>query len=142
MRDETRVAADGVRVAVGVVKRHIRDDGFVGVSPSEATVLARLDELTAVTTATLARLEDVTPQAMGATVAALSARGLIERAADPSDRRRVLLSLSPAGQAVLHRAEDAINDRLGVALEACFDAADIALIGRAAQLLTELARVL
>ena len=34
---------------------------------------------------------------MGATLAALEARGLVERAADPDDGRRVILSITDAG---------------------------------------------
>lgn len=45
----------------------------------------------------LAEVMDTVPPAISAMVADLEQKGLIERAVDPDDRRRVLLSLTAAG---------------------------------------------
>jgi DNA-binding MarR family transcriptional regulator len=49
----------------------------------------------------LAAGERVRPQSMASTVAALLAGGLVSRAPDPGDRRRVLIALTPAGREAL-----------------------------------------
>ena len=50
--------------------------------------------------AELARLERISPQSMGATLAKLEARGLVERMADDHDRRRIILSITAAGRSI------------------------------------------
>ena len=59
------------------------------------------------TTADLARAEAVRPQSMGATVAALEERGLVERKPHPSDGRQVNIVLTPKGTAVCKSSKDA-----------------------------------
>ncbi len=52
----------------------------------------------------LAAAEQITPQSMAATLNALYDRGLVDRAADPGDRRQILWSVTSGGSAVI--AED------------------------------------
>ncbi|MFW0793717.1 MarR family transcriptional regulator [Gordonia sp. CPCC 205515] len=108
--------ASHLRITVGTLVRRLRqhrnaDDPSV----PETAVLARLDRCGPTTSAELARLEQVTPQSMGVTVAALQGRGFLERAADPSDGRRMLLSLTGAGA-------DALTDRRNHRTRAIADA--------------------
>jgi DNA-binding MarR family transcriptional regulator len=49
----------------------------------ELSALLRLDRGGRATAAALARAEQITPQSMGATLAALEARGLVAREPDP-----------------------------------------------------------
>src|SRR5579875_477447 len=100
-REDLLATANAVRLAVGVLKRRVQDEWISGVSPSETAVLSRLNRGGPETIADLARREGVSPQAMGATVAGLEARGLVSRAADPRDGRRALLSPTPAGHALI-----------------------------------------
>ena len=52
------------------------------------------------TIADLARAESVQPQSMGATLAILAEEALVDRGPDPTDGRRILFALTPAGLAV------------------------------------------
>jgi DNA-binding MarR family transcriptional regulator len=81
-----------------------------GVRMMHHAVLASVAELAPVSQAALSRTLRVDPKEMVAIVHDLLEDGLIVRTADPSDRRKHAISLSPGGQAVLVRTE-----RLGAA---------------------------
>jgi DNA-binding MarR family transcriptional regulator len=49
----------------------------------------------------MARAEQISPQSMGATLGALESRGLVDRRPDPEDGRRIVLSVTEAGRALL-----------------------------------------
>jgi DNA-binding MarR family transcriptional regulator len=72
-----------------------------GITALQYTALTVLDRRSGLTTAELARNSFVTPQAMGDLVTALERRGLIERHHDPANRRRLLISLTGAGQELI-----------------------------------------
>ena len=92
---DIRRTAAAVQLSVGLLKRRARETARDReLSGPEAAVLSRLDRNGPDTTAALARWEQITPQAMGATVAALEARELIARAPDPEDGRRSILTLT------------------------------------------------
>ena len=109
--DVTDLAA-ALRASIGLLLRRMRqtrpDDEL---SLPESSALTRLDRNGPATASALARLEQISPQSMGATLSALEGRGLVQRAADPQDGRRIVLSLTDsraadaAGQAQrAHRA--------------------------------------
>jgi len=60
----------------------------------------------------LAERMAVTPPTVTSLSDGLVARGLIVRQADPTDRRRLPLSLTPAGTELLKRANIAVGERL------------------------------
>ena len=76
---------------------------------------------------------------MGATLAGLEARGLIERAADPDDGRRVVLSLSDAGRRAIGDRRAARTEQLARALDDNFSEAELEQLEAAAPLLERLA---
>ncbi|SCD73208.1 DNA-binding transcriptional regulator, MarR family [Streptomyces sp. BpilaLS-43] len=95
------VATD-LATVVGRLLRRMRTMQPEGVlTPSQRSVLARLDESGPATTAALARAEFVRPQSMRQTLAALEARGLVARAPDPSDGRKSVVSVTDEGLAAL-----------------------------------------
>jgi DNA-binding MarR family transcriptional regulator len=47
---------------------------------------------------------------VAATVNELAARGLVQRAPDPADRRRNVISITPAGTAHLQRLDELLAD--------------------------------
>lgn len=92
-------AARDLRVLFSRLRRRMRevatDDDL---TPSQTAVLTRLWKEGASSTSALASVERVRPQSMAATVAALHQHGLIQRAPDPEDGRRQVISLTTAGR--------------------------------------------
>ena len=65
------------------------------LTPSQTSVLLRLEKDGAVTVSSLARAEGMRPQSMSAIVTPLQDAGLVRGAPDPIDGRQTLISLSP-----------------------------------------------
>jgi DNA-binding MarR family transcriptional regulator len=106
----------------------------------ESSALVRLDRGGPTTPSELAKLEQISPQSMGATLAALEARGLVERRPDPRDGRRVVLSVTEAGRDVLLDKRNARARQLAQALSAGFTPAELRQLMAAAPLLERLAQ--
>ena len=79
---------------------------------------------------------------MGATLAGLEARGLIERHPDPLDGRRVVLSVTAAGQEVLRSRRNARTEQLARALTNGFTPTELNQLMAAAPLLERLAQLI
>jgi DNA-binding MarR family transcriptional regulator len=133
--------AAALRVSVGMLLRRLRqvrpDDEL---TLPESSALARLDRTGPATPGALAKVEQISPQSMGATLAALEARGLIERRPDPADGRRVVLSVTEAGLELLRNKRGARTEQLARALSAGFTAAELRQLAAAAPLLERLAQ--
>jgi DNA-binding MarR family transcriptional regulator len=127
-----------VRLLVQRLRQTQAVDGDL-TSP-ETSALARLDRTGPTTAAELARLERISPQSMGATVAALEERGLVGRVPDPADGRRSILSLSADGRALLQRRRTARSEHLSEALESAFTPAEVKQLQAAAPLIERLAQ--
>lgn len=87
----------------------------LGVTPRQYVTLSLLREGRDQSSADLARKAGITPQSMSETVAALIARGWIERLENPDHRRILLTRLTGAGAALLADCEsrvDAMEERL------------------------------
>jgi DNA-binding MarR family transcriptional regulator len=82
------------------------------LSCSQYRVLGLLDAGPAVSSALAERLL-VRPPSVTAVVDGLVTKGLVDRGPIADDRRRVALTLTPAGRTLLGAADDAVNDRLG-----------------------------
>jgi DNA-binding MarR family transcriptional regulator len=111
-------AASEVRVTFGRLRRQLRalastDD----LTPSQESVVSRLDKGGAASASDLAAAERVRPQSMAATVAALVELGFVERTPDPEDGRRQLVSLTPAGEKRLQGDRQARQEWLAQALQ-------------------------
>jgi DNA-binding MarR family transcriptional regulator len=97
---EPEALASDLRVVIGQLVRRLRAERR-DLSLAQVTVLGRLDRVGPCGVSDLAAGERVRPQSMASTVAALQAGGLVSRAPDPGDRRRVLIALTPAGREAL-----------------------------------------
>jgi DNA-binding MarR family transcriptional regulator len=130
-----------LRVSIGLLLRRLRQVQVDG-EPSlpESSALVRLDRGGPATSGELAKLEQISPQSMGATLAGLQARGLIERRPDPQDGRRVVLSITAAGRAVLQDKRNARTEHMARALSAGFTPAELSQLMAAAPLLERLAQ--
>jgi DNA-binding MarR family transcriptional regulator len=138
--DVTEVAA-ALRVSIGLLLRRLRQvrpDGELSLP--ETSALTRLDRSGPATSSALAKLEQISPQSIGATLAALETRGLVARHPDPEDGRRAVLSLTEAGQQLLRDKRSARVAQLAQALSSAFTAAEISQLRDAAPLLERLAQ--
>jgi DNA-binding MarR family transcriptional regulator len=88
----------------------------------------------------LAKLEQISPQSMGATLGALEARGLVERAPDPEDGRRVVLSVTEAGRQALWNRRSARSEQLAQALATGFTRSELGQLMAVAPLIERLAQ--
>jgi DNA-binding MarR family transcriptional regulator len=132
--------AGALRVSIGLLLRRLRQTRTDGeLTLPESSALTRLDRGGPATASALAKLEQISPQSMGATLGALEAKGLIERRADPGDGRRAVLSVTDAGSRLLRDKRNARTERLAKALSAGFTPAEIQLLAAASPLLERLA---
>jgi DNA-binding MarR family transcriptional regulator len=135
--------AAALRVSVGLLlrrMRQVRPDGELSLP--ETSALSRLDRTGPATSSTLAKLDQISPQSMGATLAGLEARGLVQRHPDPEDGRRAVLSLTEAGQQVLRDKRSARVAQLARALSDGFTPAELRQLRAAAPLLERLAQTI
>jgi DNA-binding MarR family transcriptional regulator len=140
--DVTEVAA-ALRVSIGLLLRRLRQVQPPGeLSLPEMSALARLDRSGPATSSALARQEQISPQSMGATFAALEASGLVARHADPEDGRRAVLSVTGAGQQVLRDKRSARVAQLARALSSGFTPDELSQLRTAAPLLERLAQTI
>lgn len=90
-----------------------------GITVTQYTALTVLEQHPGMSSAQLARHSFVTAQAMDGIVRALGDAGFIERVRDPRNRRRMTISLSPAGTDLLAACRgdvDRIEDEAFAAL--------------------------
>ncbi|WP_420037403.1 MarR family transcriptional regulator [Streptomyces sp. cg28] len=133
-----RVAAD-LATVVGRLSRRLRTaspDSLL--TPTQRTVLARLDTEGPATTAALARSEYVKPQSMRLTLGALEERGFVARTPDPNDGRQSVVSITDDGRAILVAVRAAKHSWLAQAIDAEFDPAERRLVAEATVLLGRL----
>jgi DNA-binding MarR family transcriptional regulator len=132
-----------LHVALGRVVRRLRQGHVRGdLTMSESSVLSRLDRGGPATPGDLAADEHVRPQAMCATLAGLERRDLVDRAADPGDGRRVLMSITDTGRELMTARRGESAERLARALAAGFTDAERRHLAAAAPLLDRLADAL
>jgi DNA-binding MarR family transcriptional regulator len=138
-----RETATRLRVSVGAFRRRTHEAVTKGeLTGPELTALSRLDRQGPATTAELARREQITPQAMGATIATLERGGLVTREPDARDGRRSILTLTADGLAAITSGRSAIADRIAVALDESFTREEVATLNTAAGLIQRLADLL
>ena len=106
----------------------------------ETSALVRLDRGGPATPGALAKLEQISPQSMGATLGALELRGLVERCPDPGDGRRAVMSLTEAGRQALWQRRNARTQQLAKALAAGFTRSELEQLMTAAPLIERLAQ--
>lgn len=100
-RRSEALASDLREVASALIRRLRAESAGQALSMSQAAVLVRLEKSGPSTVADLARVEHVTPQSMGTTVASLEEEGVVARTVDPNDGRRWNASLTSAGKRLL-----------------------------------------
>jgi DNA-binding MarR family transcriptional regulator len=140
--DVTEVAG-ALRVAVGLLVRKMRQPLHEGeLTIAESSALGRLERGGPATSSDLARIDRISPQSMGVTVAALLERGLVERSRDPEDGRRIVLSITEAGRRTVHDKRGARTEQIAAALRNGFSEDELGELMAAAALLERLAEKL
>jgi DNA-binding MarR family transcriptional regulator len=133
--------ASALRVSLGLLVRRLRQAQVDGeLTLAESSALARLDRGGPTSATALAKLEQISPQSMGATLATLEARGFIERRADPEDGRRAVVSVTKAGLQVLRSRRSARTEHLARALSTGFTRTELEQLRVAAPLIERLAQ--
>jgi len=108
-----------LRALMGKLKRRLREQADTGdLTPSQVSVVIRLEKDGPATTSSLARAEGMRPQSMATVVAALEAAGLVSGAPDPADGRQTLLSLTDACRRLVLEGRAARQDWLSRTLQA------------------------
>jgi DNA-binding MarR family transcriptional regulator len=140
-RPDVQELAGALRVSIGLLFRRHRQLKAEGeLTLPESSALARLDRGGAATSSELARLEQISPQSMGTTLAGLEARGLVERHRDPDDGRRVVLSVTATGRQLLRDRRDRSTQAMARALSTAFTSAELDQLMAAVPLLERLAQ--
>jgi DNA-binding MarR family transcriptional regulator len=136
---DPREVGAAVHVSVGLLLHRLRQNPVQEeLTISEISALTRLDRAGSATPGELAKLQQISPQGMGATLAALEDRGLVERHEDPSDGRRVVMSVTATGRQMLDNKRTARAVQLGKALSDNFTPDEMATLMVAAQLIERL----
>ncbi len=92
-------AVDRLRVVLIRVTRRIRSQAHGDISPSQLAVLGTIINHQPLTNGRIAELEHVRASTSSKIIDALERAGLVERTADPADRRCVQITATPAGSA-------------------------------------------
>ena len=90
-----------LRLAITRTSRRLRQEASQGLSPSLTSALATVDLHGPLTPSELAKRERVQRPTATRLVARLEELGVLQRAADPLDRRSSLLSVTPEGHALI-----------------------------------------
>lgn len=113
------ILAQDLRGIASKLKRRLREQASVGdLTPTQISVLLRLDKDGPATTSNLARAEGMRPQSMGAVVTTLEAAGLVHGVPDPADGRQTILSLTDTCLRLIQEGRAARQDWLHRTIEA------------------------
>jgi len=126
--------ASRLRLDISRMARRLRQEAGAELSPSQTAALATIEMHGPLTPSELANRERVQRPTVTRVMARLEEAGLITRAADPTDRRSSLVSISPEGRALLAAARSRKDAYLSQRLDA-LDDDDRATLDRAAAIL-------
>lgn len=136
-RAERGRIANDVRLACMRISRRVRFESADAVAPHQYSVLMRIAERPH-TPRELATIEKVSAPSMTRTVAALVGLGLAERADDPDDGRKVIVSATAEGRRVVHDTRRRRDEWLCRRMAGLPDA-DVEVLRRAGELLARMA---
>lgn len=124
---------------IALITRRVRQLQAPGDLPlPERAALGRLDRGGPTSAADLARIEQISPQAMGVTLATLQSRGFVQRTRDPRDARRHIMSITAAGSEILQHKRDARVRHFAEILKEQFSADELHTLAAALPLLERL----
>lgn len=138
-QDLAQGLAQDMRALLGRLKRRLREQAHAGdLTPSQISVLLRLEKDGPATASGLARAEGMRPQSMAAVIAALEGAGFVSGAPDPADGRQTLLSLTDLCRTWVEEGRAARQDWLARTLQARLSPDELDDVARAVDLLRRL----
>lgn len=126
--------ASRLRLAITRTARRMRQEASPELGPASLSALATIDRLGPLTPSGLAAAERIQRPTATRLLANLADKGLVSRAADPSDGRCSIVSATPAGVAMLKRLRGRKNAYLAQRMKGLPDD-DVAALERAAEIL-------
>jgi DNA-binding MarR family transcriptional regulator len=133
-RDEL---AARLRLAIGRLQRLMARNAVEGLTPSQLSALALIDQTGPVRVTEVAAKEGVAPPSMTRIIGSLDSLGLLDRRPDPADGRASLLVPSEAGTQMMQRIRGGRTAYLARRL-ATLDAEDLAALTAAVPVLEAL----
>jgi DNA-binding MarR family transcriptional regulator len=130
-------SAARLRMAIVRTARRLRQEAASessGLTPTSTAALATIERHGPLTPSELARIERVKRPTITRTLGCLEREGLIERTADPADRRSALVAINGAGRERLRRLRGRKNAYLARRMRD-LPAADVETLERAAEIL-------
>jgi DNA-binding MarR family transcriptional regulator len=128
-----------LRAILGKLKRKLREQGGGSdLTPSQVSVLLRLEKGGSAAVSSLARVEGMRPQSMSAIVTSLQEAGLVRGAPDPQDGRQTLMSISRECQKLLKEGRAARQDWLTTKIQKKLSAHEQEKLAASVDLLTRL----
>jgi DNA-binding MarR family transcriptional regulator len=132
--------ASQLQVAVGRIVRRLRQGQEPGdTTPSELSVLSRVERCGGLTAGAIAEQERVSPQAMSVIISTLEQRGLIARVADEDDGRRTTITATSTGEQLLAGRRSRTAHRITQALEQTLPPGELSQLAATVALLERLA---
>lgn len=141
MNDQTtRQLASNLRNITTRLTKKLRKQSATGekLSLTERSTIALLDQYQQLMPTELAAMEHITTQSMSQVLNHLLELGLIIRTASETDKRKVLISLSPLGVETLNRVRNEREEWLNKALNQVCTPEEQELLQRALVLLSKL----
>ncbi|WP_314222816.1 MarR family winged helix-turn-helix transcriptional regulator [Streptomyces zaehneri] len=128
--------AEELRLTIGQLVRTVRTADTM--PPGEAAVLGYLDRSGPLTTADVAQQRGVSHQSAAKAVKELLGKGFVRAEAHPSDGRKLLLHLTPAGRDRLAEERGRRADWLGTAINDVLNSDERETLAAAVPLLSRL----
>jgi DNA-binding MarR family transcriptional regulator len=128
-----------MRTVFRKLKLRLREHGGRNdLTPSQVSVVLRLEKDGSATVSSLARAEGMRPQSMSAVVMPLQESGLVRGEPDPSDGRQTLMSLTPKCLKQIQDGRAARQDWLSTTISRKLSAREQEKLQAALDLLTRL----
>lgn len=108
--DDVEAVTEALAQATVLMSRHLFDRA--DLSPTASEVLYRLHAEGPVRLTALASVAAISQPSMTQLIQRLERRGLVERSADPADRRAALVALSDGGRALVLERQGDVRVRL------------------------------
>jgi DNA-binding MarR family transcriptional regulator len=135
-RDLSGLAAH-LRLVITRTARRLRQQAGTDLGPSQISALASIERHGPLTPSELAEIERIQRPSATRIVARLEEAELVERVADPLDRRSFTVGINAAGGALMNKLRTRKNAYLAKRLRG-LDEADLATLDRAAEILEDL----